>query len=253
VTSTRYELVRETLRRAIAAGETGPGGVLPTEAELCARHAASRTTIRRALLALRAQGIVQSRQGSGWTVDSKHLAPTAPRFRVRSTADEQGAGTRAPAPSHHTLGHHLRRPPSSIARALRARRSAPLLMVERVTRVGTTTIHRAETWFNRDYSARLDPSQAREHPPARLLAQQGQAFGRFDQYVEAVAANRRDRELLGLPLGRPVLQVVRTAYDRDDTPLFRSCHRHPGHNTELEIWLPTSDQETGPNVVIERA
>jgi GntR family transcriptional regulator len=252
MTSTRYGLVTEWLRQAIAVGDTGPGGVLPTEAELCARYAASRSTIRRALVKLREEGLVESRQGSGWTVTPQHRGPPAPRYRVRSAAAARDAGDRTSPPiDHMTVGHHRRRPPSDIAVALRTDRSTPLLMVERITRLDGAAIHRTEVWFNRDYSARLDPIAAREHPPARLLAQHGQAFGRFDQYVEAVAANRRDHQLIGLQVGKPVLQVIRTAYDPDGTALFRSRHRHPGHNTEIEIWLPTTDQTSGPQVTID--
>jgi GntR family transcriptional regulator len=251
MTSTRYAFVCESLQQAIASGELGAGGVLPTEAELCARYAASRTTIRHALQTLQTQGMVESRQGSGWTVDAKHRGPTAPRFRVRSAPDGPRTRPGVAQPTAHTIGHCVRRPPVATARALHAPRSARLLMVERVTRARAAVIHRAEIWFNRDYSARLDPCQARDHPPARLLAQLGQPFGRFDQYVEAVPANQRDHELLGTPLGRPVLQVVRTGYDRQDAPLFRSYHRHPGHITQLEIGFPTSDQQAGTGVVID--
>jgi hypothetical protein len=34
-------------------------------------------------------------------------------------------------------------------------------------------------------------------------------------------------------------------------PLFRSRHRHPGHNTEIEIWLPTTNETGGARVTID--
>jgi GntR family transcriptional regulator len=246
MTSTRYGQVAQLLRQAIASGETAPAGALPTEAELCDRYDASRTTVRRALLELRDEGLVESRQGSGWTVPPRHRGPQTPRYRVRS-----GDGTRARAPTSELLGHHRRRPPRDIAAILNARGPRPLLMVERITRVGGKPIHRAEVWFNPAHSARLDSTQACEHPPARLLAQHGQAFGHFDQYVQAVGANRRDHQLLDLQIGKPILQVIRTAYAPDGAPLFHSLHRHPGHEVELEIWLPTTNQPHGAGVTIE--
>jgi GntR family transcriptional regulator len=252
MTSPRYELVADLLRQAVVAGDTGPAGALPTEAELCARYAASRTTIRRALRELRGEGLVRSRQGSGWTVTPRYRGPRMPRYRVRTTAGARDAEDVAPSSTSDCIGHRYRRPPRDIAAALDADRVRPLLMLESLTRAGREVIHRAEVWFNGDYSARLHPSEAREHPPARLLARYGQAFGRFDQYVEAVEANLRDHQLMDLRIGKAVLQVVRTAYDRAGAPLFRSRHRHPGHNTEIEIWLPTSNETIGPRVTIDR-
>ena len=51
---------------AVALGEFGEQGTLDSESALCARYAVSRVTVRRALESLREQGLVQSRQGSGW-------------------------------------------------------------------------------------------------------------------------------------------------------------------------------------------
>lgn len=251
MTSTRYESVAELLRQAVLAGDTGPAGTLPTEAELCARYGASRTTIRRALVELRSEGLVQSRQGSGWAVTPQHRGLHGPRFRVRSTAGVPGGGDRTRSTVFEIVRAGRRRPPSAIAAALRAGGSTPLLVVEGVTRIAGAAIHRSEVWFNTDYSARLDPGEARAHPPARLLAGYGQLFGPFDQYVQAVAADRRDQEILGVRVGKPVLQVTRAAYDRDGVPLFRSLHRHPGRTTEMEIWLPTSNEPGGARVTID--
>lgn len=250
MTNTRYTELAELLRQTVLAADTGPAGGLPTEAELCARYGVSRTTVRRALLALRAEGLLQSRQGSGWVVAPRHRRAPAPRYRVRAST-ARAASPPAAAPSFELLGHRRLRPPRAIADALQADRAGALLMIESVTRAGRLLIHRGEVWFNTHLSARLDPAEASAHPPARLLARHGQSFGRFDQFVEAVAANRRDQQILGLALGKPVLQVVRTAFDRDGNPLFRSLHRHPGHNTEIEIWLPTSHEPDGGSVTIE--
>ena len=56
----------DALRARIAAGEVGPDGALPSEAELARMFSASRVTVRRALDALRREGLVSSRRGAGW-------------------------------------------------------------------------------------------------------------------------------------------------------------------------------------------
>ncbi|MDA8374850.1 MAG: GntR family transcriptional regulator [Actinomycetota bacterium] len=58
-------VVREELRRRILAGEWAVGERLPTEDELCREFAVSRVTVRSAIQALAAQGLVDIRHGSG--------------------------------------------------------------------------------------------------------------------------------------------------------------------------------------------
>lgn len=57
--------VTEALRLVITSGEIGPGGKLPSEAALTAKHNVSRTVVREAIAALRSDGLVEPRQGAG--------------------------------------------------------------------------------------------------------------------------------------------------------------------------------------------
>jgi DNA-binding FadR family transcriptional regulator len=59
-----YELV-EALRQGIASGKFSPGDRLPTEAQLAEQYGVSRTVVREAVAGLRANGLVEARQGSG--------------------------------------------------------------------------------------------------------------------------------------------------------------------------------------------
>ena len=55
----------DTLRRAIAAGQFPPGSKLPSEAQLTETHGVSRTVVREAIAALRADRLVEAQQGAG--------------------------------------------------------------------------------------------------------------------------------------------------------------------------------------------
>jgi DNA-binding FadR family transcriptional regulator len=68
------EVVIETLRKQIIDGDYAPGDQLPTEPVLVARFGYSRTVIREALAALRADRLIDSRHGVGVFV----LGPTRP-------------------------------------------------------------------------------------------------------------------------------------------------------------------------------
>lgn len=55
----------DTLRRAIVAGQFPPGSKLPSEAQLTEAHGVSRTVVREAIAALRADRLVEAQQGAG--------------------------------------------------------------------------------------------------------------------------------------------------------------------------------------------
>ncbi|MTH77319.1 FadR/GntR family transcriptional regulator [Paracoccus aestuariivivens] len=57
--------VRDELRRQILAGDYKPGDRLPSESRLTQEFGVSRTVVREAIAALRADGIVESKQGAG--------------------------------------------------------------------------------------------------------------------------------------------------------------------------------------------
>jgi GntR family transcriptional regulator len=70
-----YQRIVADLRAEIAAGVLPPGARLPTERALRARFGVSRHTVREALRALRAEGLVTSRQGAGTTVVADGTPP----------------------------------------------------------------------------------------------------------------------------------------------------------------------------------
>ncbi|MHA6691051.1 FadR/GntR family transcriptional regulator [Devosia sp. A449] len=59
------ELVIDTMRQRIAAGDYGTGSKLPTESQMTKIFGVSRTVVREAIAALAADGIVEARQGAG--------------------------------------------------------------------------------------------------------------------------------------------------------------------------------------------
>src|SRR4051812_50150729 len=68
MTGARFRTIADDVRERIALGDLGDSGALESEAVLGQRYGASRVTVRRALELLREQGLVESRQGSGWFV-----------------------------------------------------------------------------------------------------------------------------------------------------------------------------------------
>ncbi|MGW8682174.1 GntR family transcriptional regulator [Streptomyces sp. NPDC055817] len=61
-----YLQVAESLRQKIKGGEIAES--LPSQAKLVSAHSVSRSTIERALNALKEEGLIESVQGAGWFV-----------------------------------------------------------------------------------------------------------------------------------------------------------------------------------------
>lgn len=77
------EQIVHSLRARLEAGELQPGDRLPTEKELSQTHGVSRTVVREAIAALRADGWVIARQGSGvFAADRSKVPNTATLFKV---------------------------------------------------------------------------------------------------------------------------------------------------------------------------
>lgn len=60
-----YLRIATELRARIIAGDLSPGAKLPTESQLMAEHGVSRTVAKWAIAALKADGLVEGRRGSG--------------------------------------------------------------------------------------------------------------------------------------------------------------------------------------------
>lgn len=67
-----YQRLADALRERIEAGEFPPGWQLPSEAQLISTYGASNTTVRAAVRLLGAQGVTETRQGSGTFVAARH-------------------------------------------------------------------------------------------------------------------------------------------------------------------------------------
>ena len=83
----KCSIVAEMIRRDIAGGIYQPGEKVPSEHQLAHRTGYSRTTVRRAVLELEQEGLVQRRQGSGtYICDSRAGSEGTRRIGVMVTS-----------------------------------------------------------------------------------------------------------------------------------------------------------------------
>ncbi|MER6048429.1 GntR family transcriptional regulator [Streptomyces sp. NPDC001793] len=81
-----YQQVAAEIRSGITAGEYKPGALLPSEAQLIERYGVSRPTVRKAIDALRAEGLIEVIHGKGSYV----RAVPAPAVAIERTITRSG-------------------------------------------------------------------------------------------------------------------------------------------------------------------
>jgi GntR family transcriptional regulator len=242
----RYQHIAEELRTRVEGGEYLAGRLLPSEAELSQQYQASRVTIRRALEALRAEGLVSSRQGFGWFVATDPLRQSLGRLGTIEAqlaalgfeSERQILGfafVPAPPKAKDVLGVDV---VLEIKRLNLARRSIA------DTKSAGDPFARVTVWCPEHLGARLSRRQVEASPLYELI---DVPLGGATQTIGASAASAADARLLAIPAGSPVLVCERVTRDREGTAVLFSEHVFPAHLTEFSVELPYAEASMAPS------
>lgn len=225
--SIRYKEIAQDLRRGIESGEYGPSQVLPSEADLGLIHQASRVTIRKALEELRAEGLVESRQGFGWMVAAE---PVVQHLDALVTIERRLVET-GRRHRRRVLEFHSVDAPKPVASVLGPR----VLEVRRLSMVDGAPFARVTVWCRDDLAAEVSQADVSEHSFYDLLPVRAAGA---TQTIGAELINVEDASLLDVPEASAALVVRRTTFDHEGRPILMAEHVFPGHLTEFVAQLP---------------
>lgn len=207
------------LRRDILDKRLAPGAKLPSEAALEAEFGVSRITVRQALAALHADGLIEKFNGKGSFVtrpaDAPRLGSLAGFYDHMRAKGKEASG--------RTLSVRRGKAPAAVAQALQLEAGAPVTMIS-VLRlingepIATGTVHAeaaiAEALLAQDIDAR-DVMSILESPLGyRLQSTQIEAG--------AVLAGQARSRLLGVTPEAPLLRMRFTPLDISGKPLVYS-------------------------------
>ncbi|KUN83694.1 GntR family transcriptional regulator [Streptomyces bungoensis] len=222
----RHEEIAEELRQAIDHEQYTVGARLPSEAELAARYGVSRGTVRQAVAALTAEGLIGSRQGARRVVLASRRSQSF--AELRSFAQwARGMGRTA---SGTVISSERRRATAEDTVRLHLPDGAEVLYVLRVRGLDGERVLLERTV----YADWIAPAVERIEPDCasvtqRLYEDTGLVFSYGEHLIDAVAAGTRDAELLGLRRGSPLLRVRRVTTTRTGRPVEWSDDRYrPG-------------------------
>lgn len=221
----------------MTSGEFAGGRLLPSEAELSEAYGVSRVTVRKALDALRDDGLVDSRQGFGWFACADPLRQTLGHLgTIEAQLAESGR-----APERRILEFGF---------VKASRRAKEVLGVDTVLRVRRVNLAdglpfaRVTVWCPEHLGADLSRRDVEQRSFYELLPV---AVGSAVQTIGAAAAAEADAKLLEIPTGSPVLQCERITSGSDGEPILLSEFVFPATRTEFVVDLPTVERSIAPS------
>jgi GntR family transcriptional regulator len=212
-----YRVVKRSLLRAIEAGHYPAGGALPSEGEMAAQFEVSIGTLRHAVDELVAEHILVRRQGRG-TFVAMH---NADRFLFQFFHVERSDGLRE-IPRVELVAFERVRMEEDAAEALGVKAGEPAIQVDnRLLLQGHAVIHDRLTLPALLFKG-LNEKRLRERSSTIYHLYQtefGITVTHARERARAVGADRLAARVLGLPTGKPVMQVRRTALTFGDKPV----------------------------------
>ncbi|PJM94390.1 GntR family transcriptional regulator [Streptomyces sp. CB01373] len=242
-----YQQVAAAIREAILTGEFAPDSLLPSEAQLMARYGVSRPTVRNAIAALRAEGLIDVRHGKGSFVRSDGQPALTLERRISRTAEGKfvmpngDVWQEAEEPS--TYRTHTTK---DTGRLLKLDEEEALFGSDRLLTdpgTGTRAMHRTLIPFE---IAEAVPLLGKEpcKPPAAIywvLTQAGHKLS-WTETVRARMPLPDERATLQLPDATPILHMARVTHGTDDRPLILEELRIGADRAELAYRI-TADKQ----------
>lgn len=238
--SFRYQEIADSLRAAISDGLYHEDGILPSEAELSAVHGASRVTIRKALEALRDEGLVDSRQGFGWFVGTDPLRQSLDSLETI----EQQLADAGRISERRVLEFRFRRAPADVAELI----GDDVLEVVRLNLADEQPFALVTVWCSAALGTELSRSDVEESTFVDLL---GDQLGPARQVISATLADEQNAPALGLEVGAALLRVRRVTADRAGGCALVSEHLYPAGQTEFEVTLASPAGHPGGLRLVE--
>ncbi|WP_239460002.1 GntR family transcriptional regulator [Nocardioides daejeonensis] len=213
----KHVAVREYVRELIMDAE--PGAPAPSERELVQRFGVARMTVRQAIDALVAEGLLQRIPGKGTFV-------TQPRSRVGALVGfSEEMRARGWLPESQTLLARIERAGPGIARVLNLTEGDPVIHWKRLRRADGTPICVEDAYL----AEVLLPGFLQGGTPTSLyeaLRSRGLRPTWAEDSIQADLASREEADLLDVSAGSAVLRVARRATCGDKiVEVSRSTYR----------------------------
>ncbi len=230
----RHYRLRAALVEKIASGQWAPHQPIPSERALEEMFKVSRTTVRRALDDLVRQGLVYREHGRGTFVAPVHdVAPQAKLLGFAEELERTGRPVFARA-----LEWEVMPAAADMAGLLSLAEGDPVVRVHRVFELDHAPVLFVESFLPRDLGGPDLVQRLIETGSLYRAAELGGIIiARGEQRLRAVLIDEQTAERLGVPAGSPGLELTRTTYSLEGSPVEVSRAVYRGDRYEYVIDL----------------
>jgi GntR family transcriptional regulator len=230
-----YLQVLEALEISIERGELKAGEQLPGEAELCRQFDVSRTVIRQALKELEIKGLILRKKGKGTFISE-------PKIREglfqELTGFYQDMESRGHKPVSKVLEQELIGAPPKVASGLNLSPETPVIKINRLRYVNDVPIVLVTTYLPYSIFPNLLYINLTHRSLYEYLENEyGVVIARGHRTFEAVAASKKEAELLQVKKGDPLILIDSISYLKDGTPFEYYHALHRGDRSRFEVEL----------------
>ncbi|MER5463462.1 GntR family transcriptional regulator [Streptomyces sp. NPDC002668] len=217
----RYVQIADDIIKQIRAGVLKPGDMVPSESELVERYGVSGGTIRKAMVEVRASGLVDTRHGKGSIV--KDRPPVRLRSSDRFRASHRRGGKAAYLAESEQSGATAKvsvlyigptEAPDDIAERLDVEAGTQVLARRRLYFRNGTPVETATSYLPWDVVKDIPELFAENPGPGGIYARlegNGHVFAEFVETLQARPAAKAEASQLALSPGAPVVHLIREA------------------------------------------
>lgn len=221
-----FRKIAQSLRDDILTGRIEPGERLPSENELAEHYDTTRTTVRKAIALLRAEGLVISEQGRGAFVRPRPLVKmllTGANYRTRRDSGVSNFNAEAAAQGKRAKQQILSveevPAPAEIAERLNIPAGTSVIARRRLFVVDDEPMQFCDGYYPVDLfrgTAVAEPRRIRAGVHSVIEDPDGPVHTKVTQFVEDLDVRLpvpAEADALAIPQGVPVVRVLRTAFD----------------------------------------
>lgn len=228
-----WRRVADSIRLDIVGGKLARGDRLAGETTLAARFDVNRHTVRRALAALDAEGVVHAEQGRGWFVaEARRLS-----YRIgKRTRFAEGLAGQARNLERHLLAVTTEAASAGVARALKLKPGALTIRLETLSSADGRPVSRATSWLDQRRFADFPTQFERAHSVTAAFRSLGITdYSRAATHISARHADAEETKLLRLAPGAILLVSEAIDADTEGRPIQYALSRFPADRMELIV------------------
>lgn len=223
-----YHQLAEQMTAAIEDGTLKPGDAFENELSLADRLSLSRPTVRRAIAELVERGLLVRRRGIGTTVANQVVHR---RDELTSLHEDLARTGRAPATKVLTLTTMV---DERAAAALQVPADAELVYLERLRLAGDQPLAILINWLPPQHTD-ITREDLEAESLYSILRHKGVRPVVGHQSIGARSATAKERRLLDVHKGQPLLTMTRHAYDAEGVPVEFGDHCYRADQYAFDI------------------